>query len=730
MIIPALLIVVAIANLLLGLIVYLRKPSSMLHYSFLLLTIGVAGWGAGIAAFLSPQVTSGLIYYINAYYAAALLIATSLYGFTASLRSKKSLSPLRYGTMMIGVPLVHVALTLVFPNLVITLDGATRQVTIHPIPYTIYGIVFSWVFVAASVRLLQFAYDGVGRRYRLVSISILLAGLIGIMFNLVLPALGNYALIWVGPVGSLLLVIALTYSILQGRLFDIRGTIARVVAYTAAVFLLSISLGWGAGWFIANLELSGSKLQFAIIAATIVITLVYPYVKRFFDTVTEKIFFQKPYDTQEAIDTITGLMVQVGTVEELLEKVATTLQGFVGAESVTVTLTSGTTAQRTAFTTRDQETAKSTPVLAQAFMLSHEQRVLVIDDAIDEAIITELNADSLAMVSQLRSRTGLVGYILFGYKQNGSAYTKRDTDFIDIVSDEFAIAIQSMLRFEEIAKFNVALKRRVDDATSELRVTNEKLQELDKSKDEFISMASHQLRTPLTAVKGYISMVLEGDVGAITKEQRQVLQQAYESSQRMVFLIGDFLNVSRLQTGKFVLEISSIDLAELAQEEVEQLADTARSRQVTIDYKKPASSMVVEGDENKLRQVIMNFMDNAIFYSQGGKVTIQLHKEAGGIVFKVIDTGIGVPKSEQPKLFTKFFRATNARQQRPDGTGIGLYMAKKVVIAHGGTVVFESKEGKGSTFGFRLPLKNDSNQLEHQPDNAASSNGSDRTDTK
>ena len=119
---------------------------------------------------------------------------------------------------------------------------------------------------------------------------------------------------------------------------------------------------------------------------------------------------------------------------------------------------------------------------------------------------------------------------------------------------------------------------------------------------------------------------------------------------------------------------------------------------------------------------MMNFIDNAIFYSgrKGGVVTIHLYKEKDGAVFKVIDTGIGVPKEDQAKLFTKFFRAGNARQQRPDGTGIGLYMAKKVIVAHGGTLIFESQEGKGSTFGFRLPLKDNVEKLDKKPDTASS----------
>ena len=729
MTIPALLVAVAVANLFLGFVVYVRRSMSLLHYSFMLLTLGVAGWGLGIAIFLSPQVTTGLIYYINWYYGAALLIATSLYGFSDALQNPRE-RRFRHGVFMLGPPLFYILVTLLRPETVLSIDEVSREVTLNMVPYTAYGLFFAGVFVVACARLFKFAYQGPGRRYRLVNVGILLAGIIGILFNLILPALGNYTLIWVGPASSILLVVTLTYSILRGKLFDIRGAIARIMAYSAAVFLISISLGWGVAWYVTKLELDDVETQLAIIAATVVITMVYPYVRQFFDTVTDKIFYQKPYDTQEAIDTITGQMVQVETVDELLEKVATRLQEFVSAESVTITLTKGAAAQRIEFTTRGREAANTVPVLAQAFMLAHEQRVLTVDDVVDEAIVAELGASSIAMVSQLRSRTGLVGYLLFGYKQNGSSYTKRDTDFIDIVSDEFAIAIQSMLRFQEISEFNVQLKQKVDAATAELRVTNEKLQSLDKSKDEFISMASHQLRTPLTSVKGYVSMILDGDVGPITKEQRQLLQQAYDSSQRMVFLIGDFLNVSRLQTGKFVLELRDIDLAAIVQEEIEQLADTAKGRNIVIEYKKPSEAITVTGDENKLRQVMMNFIDNAIFYSLGGKVTVQLHKEAGGVVFKVIDTGIGIPRSEQPKLFTKFFRATNARQQRPDGTGIGLYMAKKVVVAHGGTIMFSSKEGKGSTFGFKLPLKNQLKQLDQQPDASGGDSSGDGAKTK
>jgi signal transduction histidine kinase len=224
---------------------------------------------------------------------------------------------------------------------------------------------------------------------------------------------------------------------------------------------------------------------------------------------------------------------------------------------------------------------------------------------------------------------------------------------------------------------------------------------LDETKDDFISMASHQLRTPLTSVKGYLSMVLEGDAGDIAPKQRKMLDQAFISSQRMVFLIADLLNVSRLKTGKFVIEPSPINLAKTISDEVSQLKETAKDRSLELIYDKPADFPIVMMDETKIRQVVMNFIDNAIYYTPaGGKIHVQLLNNPNTIELRISDNGIGVPKREQPHLFTKFYRAGNARQARPDGTGLGLFMAKKVILAQGGAVIFESQEGKGSTFGF------------------------------
>ncbi len=304
-----------------------------------------------------------------------------------------------------------------------------------------------------------------------------------------------------------------------------------------------------------------------------------------------------------------------------------------------------------------------------------------------------------------------IGFLFLGPKQSHT-YTPYDIGMVFDIKHDLAIAIQNAVSFEAVKELNAHLQQRIESATDELRRSNEQLRGLDTAKDEFVSLASHQLRTPLTSVKGYISMVLEGDAGKITKMQRQLLSEAFTSSERMVHLINDFLNVSRVQTGKFMIEKRPIDLGKVVKQEVKALQTSAEARDLRFKLIIPTQQITVAGDESKIRQVVMNFIDNALYYSHPNtEITVSLKVFPNDVRFEVTDHGIGVPAKQQSKLFGKFFRADNARTQRPDGTGVGLYLSKMVIDGHDGKIIFSSKEGQGSTFGFSLPLEhaNDAN---------------------
>jgi signal transduction histidine kinase len=325
------------------------------------------------------------------------------------------------------------------------------------------------------------------------------------------------------------------------------------------------------------------------------------------------------------------------------------------------------------------------------FSATHDGRQFV-------SVLQSVGVKSLFSI-KLQARGRLVGLMIVGLVSEESVADKasNDEDLIVRLGGAVGIALDNKLLLEEN-----------EHVVKQLQKSNEKLKALDETKDEFLSMASHQLRTPLTSIKGYVSMVLEGDAGRVTPQQQKLLVEAFKSSERMVGLIGDFLNVSRLQTGKFLIEKAPFDLKKVVKEEIADLDVIAESHSLKLKLKTGSGHFPVVADESKLRQVVMNFVDNAIYYSKANStIVVNLENVNGNAALTVVDTGIGVPQAEQDHLFTKFFRAQNARKQRPDGTGVGLFLARKVITEHNGSIIFSSKEGKGSTFGFKIPLEED-----------------------
>ncbi|HSE29314.1 MAG TPA: ATP-binding protein [Candidatus Saccharimonadales bacterium] len=495
------------------------------------------------------------------------------------------------------------------------------------------------------------------------------------------------------PAAVLAAMFSFFYVIYRG-LFDIHFFVIRALSYLITVFILTvfvitpIVLGLS---YVANVKLTFGQVIILALGTVLLLYLLL-LIRRVFDKVTKRVFFRDIYSSQDVIDSLSGALARTIDLDLIIQKSSNILTRALKPTFVRFILNNVHSGE-------DQELLNT----IQEFSFPKTNCILF-DDYSDSKLPRVIKENKVDAVVRLRSTSAVIGYIVLGHKESGQTYTTRDTRLLSTVSQELAIALQNALHFEEIQNFNLKLKQEVEDATAQLRETNKKLRKLDEIKDEFISMASHQLRTPLTSAKGYISMVLEGDVGRVTPQQRELLEQAFSSTQRMVYLIGDFLNVSRLQTGKFIIEWKLSNLADIVEQEVKQLRETAKRRDIELIYDKPQNFPEIYLDETKIHQVIMNFIDNAIFYTRPqGKVEVRLSALPEGYKLEVKDNGIGVPEAERHKLFSKFFRADNAKKARPDGTGIGLFMAKKVVNALGGSLIFDSKVGKGSTFGFLLP---------------------------
>jgi len=248
-------------------------------------------------------------------------------------------------------------------------------------------------------------------------------------------------------------------------------------------------------------------------------------------------------------------------------------------------------------------------------------------------------------------------------------------------------------------------KTKIEQATAELTKANEALQKQDSVKNDFISMISHQLGTPLAVMDGFLTLIVQGFYGKTNDKMQEALEKTLSRTRNMKGLVFDLLNISRMTAGKFFLEISDVDMAKVVSEEIEELQRQAHDRNVKLNYHAPEHTMpTIKVDEPKTRQAILNLINNAIYYSPNGTVDVYLDSDSTNIIFKVVDTGIGVPDEEKEHLFTKFFRADNARKESPNGTGIGLYLVKRVITDQHGKLIFTSQVGKGSVFGFSLPL--------------------------
>ena len=239
----------------------------------------------------------------------------------------------------------------------------------------------------------------------------------------------------------------------------------------------------------------------------------------------------------------------------------------------------------------------------------------------------------------------------------------------------------------------------------QLQVIAEELRRSDEAKTEFISIASHQLRTPLNAIKGYLSLFLEGVYGKLDAEKRAPMERLYQSSERLIDLVNDLLGISRLQTGKIVLDVTDVDLCEIVRSVVEELTVFAEDKGIGLQTVCPPGVPLVAGDKQKLRECVLNVVDNAIRYTDKGSVDVSLRREANDLVVRVQDTGPGLDPAEARTLFESFQRGNVGRRKWAEGSGLGLYIAKEYITLHGGAIWAESRgKGQGSSFFIRIPI--------------------------
>ncbi len=311
------------------------------------------------------------------------------------------------------------------------------------------------------------------------------------------------------------------------------------------------------------------------------------------------------------------------------------------------------------------------------------------------AAIQKITGIKYTFAIPIVSEEEVIGTMIVNLAKPKSEVSSQEVAMMKSLADQTGIVVRNLRLYEQIRKANEDLAR-----------ANERLSELDQAKSEFISIASHQLRTPMAGIMGYLSMVQQGDFGSITGELKGVVDQLLDQSRRMIRLINQFLDISRIEAGRFVITKRQTKLEELIRSVIFELKKLAEEKGLRVEFTNPKTALPpVIVDPDKIKDVALNLIDNAIKYTEKGKVTVIAKRAGAEVAVAVVDTGVGIDSKDASNLFSKFVRGEGIARIQPGGSGLGLFIAKKIVEAHGGRIWVESRgKGKGSTFTFTLPI--------------------------
>lgn len=575
---------------------------------------------------------------------------------------------------------------------------------------TLYAVGAFLLGIVLIVRKYRHVEQLAKAQIKLVVSGLIAALLVNFLTGFVLTILdtsNNYTNL-VGSISFLVFVSATSYAIVKHQMFDIRLAIVRTIGFLVTVFVVGgvyslLVIGVGAPIItdgrVALIRNEASLLF--LIPPTLFIAFTFHSIQMFIARATRRIFYQDLFDLQKVIDTFSDTLVTSNDIDKIMEQSLKVISSAIKpTHAYFVTFDDNGRVYRKIAQAAKAPTSMSELVGDIKAINSNP----VVRDELSGRVPRSFVADDIFLALRLGVKDSPIGVLLFGPKHNGRAYTSQDIDLLRIGAKNLAIALENAKKYEQISHFADTMHKEVLEATTELRKANEELKTLDTMKDDFISMASHQLRTPATSVHEALQM-LNHPTMPLSKDERTKLSELAEaSSEHMMTVVADMLSISRIQAGHFTINKSSAVMQDLIERVIKQVAVLAEQKHIGLKFEKPREPIRVEVDIAKINEVISNYIENAVKYSgEKTSVTIRLAREAERVVFEVSDNGMGVPEKERKNLFDKFYRASNARTEQPDGNGIGLYVVKSVAEVHGGEAYYKPLP-KGSLFGVWLPM--------------------------
>lgn len=696
--------IVLLLNFLLSLIVLLKNPRKHINIAFFLFVVSLLAWmvtnyySNQFADPASALLFNKLIFLSSPYITFSLLYFSLVFPNETTRISRANL-------FYAFVP-VLISNVLTLSNQVITditfLENGGTGVVFGP------GIVFFAtqfiLYLIISLVILTFKYIK-NKGYERLQMQYLIFGIgttmvLLVFTNLIIPLVfNNFWFSNVGPFFTLIMVAFISYAIVRHRLLEIKLIIARSVLYTLLIFVIATL--YTLGVFVMSSYIFSERIdikqEISHVLLALFVSFTFVPLRNFIENRTNRLFYKGNYDQHDLVYQLTRIIASTIALEDVttktLQKLLSTLR--IGHGTFLILKKN----RQFDVISKGKNVGDYDKKTLEIF--NSIKRMVIFDEEQNKKVKSLMRANNIAIVLPLFERDEKVGILLLGDKKTGQIYSQRDIGVLEIFGPAISVAIQNAKSYEAIKNFNITLKKEVQSATKDLKSANEKLKELGKQKDDFMAIASHELKTPVTSIKLYTQLLHQKFKKLNDTKSAESVEKMDMQLNKLISLINDLLDVTKIEEGKLQFNFKKFNINKLINEITEEMQLTTKHR-IEKDL---GSGGDVYADQERIGQVLTNFISNAIKYSPDANKIIIKTTNGKKLTVSIQDFGMGLAPSEQKKVFERFNRAGQEGKGGMPGLGLGLYISKEIVKRHNGEIWVESKKGKGSTFSFSLPIK-------------------------
>lgn len=723
------LLIAAVGDFFLAGIVYFKSGKKSYNFWYSIFCIFVGLWAFVIMLFRYVDDLTIALWLMRGSYMVAIGIAFSFLHFVVSFPEEKKL-PSVQKVVFIGFTF-FVGILIFFTSILVqnTFFVETRkEVLLNNIGKLLFGLYFIPVFFGSIYGIWK-KYKSLTGILRLQSWyifwAVLIPGILGSTFNLVFPFFDNHKFIWLGPIFPIFMNLTITYAILRYRLMDIHIIEKNLVVYAGLTLYTFSAFYAGANIFLRYVgDLFAPQTIIFEILLTILFVVTFIKISEQLTEVSEKKLFgsfflyqQKLRELSQSLttviqfDTLIGRIAQ-GIIEIMqVERVGVLLKEEGGSDHYRIQKIIGFREENGISLVKDNfltqylfETKRS---------VIYEELQLTIRDTFDEIKRQQLETLSNNMKRieaelciPLFSKNVLQGIVVLGLKTSGEPYNQGELDLLETLASQASIAVENARLYDKIQDLNENLEAEVKEQTKAIQEQNVKLKELLEIKSEFLHIVSHQLRTPLTTLRGLLQFWKSGEIKMFSESQQKDMQEKiFLSTERLNDLIHDMLTAMDLEGGAFRFTFETVNLQKFINDIYEELRGNFEKKNIEFKMKVSREHIApIMADPRYLREALSNVIDNAEKYTPAGSVLVTIEKLNEYAIIKVMDTGIGLTERDKPRLFSKFLRGERAEHFFPNGTGLGLYIAKQIIEGHKGKIEVSSQgENKGTTVTITLP---------------------------